>query len=91
MKKDSLIIHNDRMDYFKRLESGWFKIISIDDRSSNLKKIHFEFDPEHVAMLLLEVFTYGALYGIDLMGPKKHLVDDAQRQVTFNQDINFNL
>jgi hypothetical protein len=91
MKKDMVIVHNDRIDYFKRLESSWFRIISIDDHSSSLKKIHFEFDTEHVAILLLEVFTYGALYGIDLMGPKKNITEDVQREVTFNQDINFNL
>lgn len=91
MKRDCLILHKERIDYFRRLESAWFKIISIDDHEGEYKKISFDYDKEHVAMIILETFTYGAIYGIDTMSRTKSDVDDAQREVTFSQDINFSL
>lgn len=84
MEQNYIILHQDKLEYFKRMQGISFAIESIEDHQGNLKKLNFKYNEHAVGTLLNEAFTYGALYGIDILANTLS-VDDAQRQVTFNQ------
>jgi hypothetical protein len=86
MQTDYLIISKDKVDYFKRFETDRFKITSIEEYPNDaFMKITIEYDTSAVMLAISEAFTYGAIYGIDLMSSYKRDADESLRHATFNQ------
>jgi hypothetical protein len=87
MKRESIVLSSDRLEYFKRIQSSWFQITKEEEYDGDYKKIFFEYDTEFISMILLETFTYGIMYGIDKMSTTKEASYNTEDESVLNEDI----